>query len=116
MKNLNCNIYLFSNVKKRDMIYFQVINSDETKTESIIGSVKFSLDQLTNQEEYEAVLEIQDEDLIVKAKITAKIKFIWSYYKLYESMYNQSEKRMNNLKNSLDKINQMLENLNRMFI
>ncbi len=60
------------------------------------------------------LLEIHDEqnDNFVKAKINAKIKFVWSMYKLYQDMFNASEKKLKNLQNLLDKSYQLLENLN----
>jgi hypothetical protein len=93
---------------------FEVLDKDKNNTEHKIGSVSFPLTKIENQEEYEVLLEIQDErdENTVNAKINARIKFYWSNYKYYEDLYNASEKRVNNLKNLLDKSNQLLENLN----
>jgi hypothetical protein len=97
---------------------FEVLDMDRNDVEKKIGSVNFPLTKIENQEEYEVLLEIQDErdDSIVNAKINAKIKFYWSNYKYYEDLYNSSEKKVNNLKIMLDKSNQLLDNLNGIFL
>jgi flavoprotein len=91
-----------------------VLNKDTTGIETKVGVVNFPLARIENQDEYEVLLEIHDEqdDNHVKAKINAKIKFVWSMYKMYQDMFNTSEKKLKNLQNLLDKSYQLLENLN----
>jgi hypothetical protein len=93
---------------------FEVLNRDTTSIETKVGFVNFPLARIENQDEYEVLLEIHDDqdDSFVKAKINAKIKFVWSMYKLYQDMFNASEKKLKNLQNLLDKSYQLLENLN----
>jgi hypothetical protein len=79
-----------------------------------VGSVGFPLTRIENQDEYEVLLEIPDEDddTICNAKINAKIKFFWSYYKHYEDLYNNADKKQKSLQSLLDKSFQLLDNLN----
>ncbi len=94
------------------------MNKDDTNTETRIGMVNFSLSKIENQQEYDVLLEIHDEEYenIIKAKINAKIKFIWSYYLLYQELHSISDKKLESLQTSLQNIRQLLENLNGMII
>jgi hypothetical protein len=87
---------------------------NNTEDEEIsIGTVRFPLDKIENQDEYDVLLEIPDEEdeKIINAKINAKIKFVWSIYKLYQDLFAKSEKALQTYKQLLDKSNQYLENL-----
>jgi hypothetical protein len=81
---LNCKLFLFkkSKVIKKEILYFEVLTIDRRGTKEILGAVKFPLDKIERQEEYDLELEIPDEndERIITAKINAKIKFIWSIY------------------------------------
>lgn len=103
----------FSNVVKRDVLYLNVLNTDRLNIESIIGEVRFPLDQLENQEEYDILLEIPDEedDEIINAKVNAKIQFIWSPFKMYQDLHAKSEKIINTYNNMIAKSNHLLQNL-----
>ena len=94
------------------------MNKDDTNTEARIGMVNFSLSKIENQQEYDVLLEIHDEEYenIIKAKINAKIKFTWSFYLLYQELHSISEKKLENLQISLQNIRQLLENLNGIII
>lgn len=102
------------NVSRRDNLIFEVVNTDSSGRQAIIGTVRFPLDTITNQEEYDVLLEIPDEDdeKIINAKINSKINFIWSTYKHHQDQHTKSEKALNQYKNLLEKSNQLLENLN----
>lgn len=101
-------------VNNRDILYFEVLNTDQFGQKEVIGAVKFPLDRIEKQEEYDLELEIPDEndDRIIMAKINAKIKFVWSVYKLYQDKLNKSERLLQNYNNMLQKTNKLLENLN----
>ncbi len=82
-----------------------------------LGTVKFPLDRIERQEEYELELEIPDEDddNLIMAKINAKIQFIWSIYKYYQDMYTKNERALQNCNTMLQKTTRLLENLNEPF-
>ena len=69
---------------------------------------------ITNQEEYDVVLEIPDlnnEDNI-SARINAKIQFIWSFYRYYTEKLNKTEENIYNLQISLQQKRAVLAHLN----
>jgi len=79
-----------------------------------LGSVRFSLNLIERQEEYDVLLEVPDlnnsED--VYAKINAKIQFIWSLHKFYSDELLKSEERFNNIKALINSKQNVLNNLN----
>lgn len=90
------------------------MNTDDSGQEFPIGMVKFPLDKIERQDEYDLELEIPDEndEKIITAKINAKIRFIWSWYKYYQDLYTKSEKHLQNYTNTIQRTNNLLENLN----
>lgn len=69
-----------------------MIKVDEDDVESIIGSKRFPLDQITSQEEYLVQItipELEGEEEIAAAIINCKIVLFWSDYEYFE------EKRKN---------------------
>jgi hypothetical protein len=103
-------------VARKDILYFEVINNDDSE-KLTLGTVKFPLDRIERQEEYELELEIPDEDdeNLIMAKINAKIQFIWSIYKYYQDMYTKNERALQNCNIMLQKTTRLLENLNEPF-
>ena len=88
-------------------------NPNEEK-DQILGKIKFPLKQITNQDEYDAILEIPDDnnDQLIILKVKAKLRFIWSYSKLFTDLIIKSEKAINIYERSLEKSNQLVESLN----
>lgn len=112
-------LIIFSKVGKRDEIVFEVINVDQNTGRNLsIGSVRFSLDLIEKQEEYDVLLEVPDprDENEVYAKINAKIQFIWSFYKFYSEELIKSEERIETLKNLIYQKQNILKNLNGIFI
>lgn len=83
-----------------------------------MGKIKFPLKQITNQDEYDAILEIPDEndDKLIILKVKAKLRFIWSYSKLFQDLIIKSEKAISVYERSLEKSNQLVDCLSGMFI
>lgn len=72
---------------------------------------------ITNQEEYDVILEIPDstnEDFI-SAKIYAKIQFIWSYYIYYKENLIKTEENLQNIQIMLLKKKNILKHLDGKF-
>ena len=90
------------------------MNMDDNDVESALGTVKFPLDKIEKQEEYDLELEIPDEydERIINAKINAKIRFVWSTYKYYQDLYAKSERVLQNYNAMLTRTFQLIENLN----
>ena len=90
------------------------MNVDDNDEESALGTVKFPLDKIEKQEEYDLELEIPDEhdEKIINAKINAKIRFVWSTYKYYQDLYAKSERTLQNYNTMLTRTYQLIENLN----
>ncbi len=94
-----------------------MINTDDRTGKDILGTVKFPLDRIERQEEYDLELEIPDEndENLIMAKINAKIQFIWSVYKYYQDLSTKNERTLQNCANMLQKTTSLLENLNEPF-
>jgi len=103
-------------VKNKSDIVFEVLDIDPANpaNRESLGIVKFSLGMISNQEEYDVVLEIPDpeDENSITAKINAKIQFIWSFYKLYSEKLSQTEENIYNLQLSLQKKRTVLNHLN----
>lgn len=79
----------------------------------VIGSVTLDLNQISQQDEYEVLLEIPEENNInIASTIHTKITFIWSFYKLYEEQFIKSQKNINAYEALLEKTTMLLNNLN----
>lgn len=90
------------------------VDPNDLSKQIILGSVRFSLNLIERQEEYDVLLEVPDlnnsED--VYAKINAKIQFIWSLHKFYNDELVKSEERFNNIKALINSKQNVLNNLN----
>lgn len=80
----------------------------------LIGSIKFPLENIEKQDEYELELIIPDEEdeRINAANIKAKITFIWSEFMLYQELHRESEAELEKLKIMIDNSFRYLEMLN----
>ena len=105
---------MISKVFNKENLFFDVYNINENNSENLIGTVKFPLDTIEKQEEYDLELEIPDEEdeKVINAKINAKIRFIWSIYKYYQDLYTKSERSLQNYNSQLQKTYQLLDSLN----
>ncbi len=101
---------------KKDDIVFEILNVDpDDNTKQItLGSVRFSLNLIERQEEYDVLLEVPDvnDDKDVYAKINAKIQFIWSLHKFYTDELVKSEERFSKIKSLISAKQNVLSNLN----
>ena len=85
-KNNNNNLIVnekfeFKPTSRQDRFEFIMIKVDEDNVESIIGSKRFPLDQITSQEEYLVQItipEMEGEQEIAAAIINCKIVLFWS--------------------------------------
>lgn len=105
-----------SPVTKRDDIIFEILNldPDDNSKQITLGSVRFSLNLIERQEEYDVLLEVPDvnDERDVYAKINAKIQFIWSLHKFYTDELVKSEERFNKIKALISSKQNTLTNLN----
>jgi len=103
-------------VTKKDDIVFEILNVDpnDNTNQITLGSVRFSLNLIERQEEYDVLLEVPDvnDDRDVYAKINAKIQFIWSLHKFYTEELVKSEERFNKIKSLITAKQNVLSNLN----
>jgi len=103
---------------KNTLLKIEVINSanseGENEKDHVLGKIKFPLKQITNQDEYDAILEIPDEndEKLIVIKVKAKLRFIWSYAKLFQDLIIKSEKAISVFQRSLDKSNHLIDSLN----
>ncbi len=92
-----------------------LIGADDNEGEDqLLGKIKFPLRQITKQDEYDAVLEIPDEkdEKLIVLKVKAKLRFIWSYSKLFQDLIIKTEKSISICERSLEKSNFLIEDLN----
>ena len=126
---MNCKLFnlnkfkyfiIISPVSRRDDIVFEILNVDPQNTSKnvSIGSVRFALDLIQKQEEYDVLLEVPDpnDENEVYAKINAKIQCIWSLYTYYSEELQKSGERCDNLKTLVYQKQTILKNLNGKFI
>jgi len=101
---------------KDSNLIIEVVNS-EAENEFLLGKLKFPLKRITNQDEYDAYLEIPDEhdEQLIIIKVKAKIRFIWSYLKLFQEMQIKTEKTIASYEKILAKSNQLIDSLNEPF-
>jgi hypothetical protein len=112
MINSNCNlrqfIIILSKIKKKNFVIFEVTSND-----FLVGEIRFHLEAVESQEEYEVVLDVIEntrKDTI--AQINCKIKFVWSLYKLYLDMINKSDKKIAKYNTTILKSNKIIDTLN----
>lgn len=104
---------------KKDDIIFEILNIDSKNNTTVaLGSVRFSLNLIEKQEEYDVLLEVPDSENEneVIAKINAKIQFIWSLHKFYSEELAKCEERFSEIKNLIDSKQRILNNVNGMSI
>ena len=95
-----------------------MINVDEENVESIIGSKKFPLDQITSQEEYLVQItipEMEGEEEIAAAIINCKIVLFWSDYEFFEEKKKKSENKLKKIKEASNKTNYYLQKIKEIY-
>lgn len=102
-----------SKVQRRQPLNFEVLNRKSNREKVAIGSVMLDLNQIMQQDEYEVLLEIPEENNAnIISTIHTKITFIWSFYKFYEDQYTKSQKNIKAYESLLEKTTTLLNNLN----
>jgi hypothetical protein len=92
-------------------LILEVINNSTTSGES-----KVPFQQITSQDEYEVDLEIADSENERQVWVlNIKLTLIWSYFKLYQDLYNKAEVAFNDNLAMLEKTNSVIENLTEPF-
>jgi hypothetical protein len=82
-----------------------------------LGEIRFHLDAVESQDEYEVELDvIESVNKSTVAKIQCKIKFVWSFYTMYQDLVNKSEKKINKFSNNIQKSNKIIDVLNGILI
>lgn len=98
----------------RENLYFEISLIDTiTKKDEIIGKVKFPIDRLVNQDEYDIDIGIPDDYADgYLATIKTKLQFIRSFYKYYQVLATKSENTKKELEYSLNDYQKLFKNLN----
>ena len=88
--------------------------NSEVEDEILLGKIRFPLNRITNQDEYDAMLEIPDEndEKLIIMNVKAKIRFIWSYLQLFQDLLIKSEKSLYAYEKALRKSTQVIDYLN----
>ena len=108
----------FKPTSRQDRFEFIMINVDEENVESIIGSKKFPLDQITSQEEYLVQItipELEGEEEIAAAIINCKIVLFWSDYEFFEEKKKKSENKLKKIKEASNKTNYYLQKIKEIY-
>ena len=108
----------FKPTSRQDRFEFFMIKVDEDNGESIIGSKKFPLDQITSQEEYLVQItipEIEGEGEIAAAIINCKIVLFWSDYEYFEEKKKKSESKLKKIKEASNKTNYYLQKIREIY-
>ena len=101
----------FKPTSRQDRFEFIMIKVDENNVESIIGSKRFPLDQITSQEEYLVQItipETEGDEEISAAVINCKIILFWSDYEFFEEKKKKSENKLKKIKEASNKTNYYL--------
>ena len=122
-KNNNNNLIVnekfeFKPTSRQDRFEFIMIKVDEENVESIIGSKKFPLDQITSQEEYLVQItipEMEGEEEIAAAIINCKIVLFWSDYEYFEEKKKKSENKLKKIKDASTKTNYYLQKIKEIY-
>lgn len=96
-------------------MYFEICLYDQIKKkEEIIGKVKFPIEKLESQDEFEIDIGIPDDYKSDEylATIKTKIQSIRSYYKYYQILATKSENMKKELEFSLNDYQKLYHNLN----
>jgi hypothetical protein len=122
-KNNNNNLIVnekfeFKPTSRQDRFEFIMIKVDEDNIESIIGSKRFPLDQITSQEEYLVQItipEMEGEQEIAAAIINCKIVLFWSDYEFFEEKKKKSEMKLKKIKEASNKANYYLQKIKEIY-
>ena len=122
-KNNNNNLIVnekfeFKPTSRQDRFEFIMIKVDEDNVESIIGSKRFPLDQITSQEEYLVQItipEMEGEQEIAAAIINCKIVLFWSDYEFFEEKKKKSEMKLKKIKEASNKANYYLQKIKEIY-
>ena len=108
----------FKPTSRKDRFEFIMIKVDEDDVESIIGSKRFPLDQITSQEEYLVQItipELEGEEEIAAAIINCKIVLFWSDYEYFEEKKKKSENKLKKIKEASNKTNYYLQKIKEVY-
>ena len=108
----------FKPTSRQDRFEFIMIKVDEDNVESIIGSKRFPLDQITSQEEYLVQItipELDGEEEIAAAVINCKIVLFWSDYEYFEEKKKKSESKLKKIKEASNKTNYYLQKIKEIY-
>lgn len=116
-KEINLNKRFEFKIEKKTPLYFDVIRSDSIEEEEIIGVVSIDLKSLEAMDEYLITLEVPKEESENKVYCLIKccIKFIWSYKKYYEGLFEKTSQKMKAYKQVYDRNRDLYENMNKPF-
>ena len=122
-KNNNNNLIVnekfeFKPTSRKDRFEFIMIKVDEEDVESIIGSKRFPLDQITSQEEYLVQItipEMEGEEEVAAAIINCKIVLFWSDYEFFEEKKKKSENKLKKIKEASNKTNYYLQKIKEVY-
>jgi hypothetical protein len=99
----------------RENLYFEICLYDQIKKkEELVGKVKFPLEKLESQDEFEIDIGIPDDYKANEylATIKTKLQFIRSYYKYYQVLATKTENMKKELESSLNDYQKLYHNLN----
>ena len=104
----------FKPTSRKDKFEFIMLTVDEDNVESVIGSKRFPLDQITSQEEYLVQItipEMEGDEEISAAVINCKIILFWSDYEFYEEKKKKSEAKLKKIKEASNKTSYYLQKI-----
>ena len=108
----------FKPTSRKDRFEFIMITVNEDNVESIIGSKRFPLDQITSQEEYLVQItipEMEGEEEISAAVINCKIVLFWSDYEFFEEKKKKSEAKLKKIKEASNKVSYYLQKIKEIY-
>ena len=123
INNTNNNLLVnekfeFKPTSRKDRFEFIMLTVDEDNVESIIGSKRFPLDQITSQEEYLVQItipEMEGEEEISAAIINCKIVLFWSDYEFFEEKKKKSENKLKKIKEASNKTSYYLQKIKEIY-
>ena len=108
----------FKPTSRKDKFEFIMLTVDEDNVESVIGSKRFPLDQITSQEEYLVQItipEMEGDEEISAAVINCKIILFWSDYEFYEEKKKKSEAKLKKIKEASNKTSYYLQKIKEIY-
>ena len=108
----------FKPTSRKDKFEFIMLTVDESNVESVIGSKRFPLDQITSQEEYLVQItipEMEGDEEISAAVINCKIILFWSDYEFYEEKKKKSEAKLKKIKEASNKTSYYLQKIKEIY-